>query len=84
MTVTPPAAWVDQAEAGMATTCPVCLGNPTAPDHRCHCGLDEETDRCVDGEVFGPCPHEMCPGVCVYSHDCHCPCHQPTAPMSRT
>lgn len=60
--------------------CPVCLDDPDAPDHRCHCGLNEDDQMCIEGRVYGPCGDVNCGGVCVYEDDCPCSCHRPPAP----
>lgn len=46
---------------------------PPPPD--CPCGYDGEQTACVEGTVYGPCPHPNCGGVCEYVGDCDHDCH---------
>jgi hypothetical protein len=36
-----------------------------------------EDERCLDGEVYGPCGHENCYGICDWQGQCRCCCHGP-------
>jgi hypothetical protein len=40
--------------------------------HTCFKG---DATACHDGEVYGPCESEYCPGQCEYEGTCRCPCH---------
>ena len=30
---------------------------------------------CINGEVYGPCEHEGCGGICEAAGACKCSCH---------
>jgi len=62
--------------------------DPVHDDALCAAGNAEdsadrpEMERCLDGEVYGPCGHENCYGICEWLGRCQCRCHGPAEPRS--
>lgn len=49
----------------------------TALREDCKCGCPcDDSYRCYDGKVYGPCTSDNCYGNCVYDGECVCPLHQ--------
>jgi hypothetical protein len=46
----------------------------TEPKSECTCP-DDDSFRCIDGDVYGPCSSPDCYGVCEYEGYCTCPLH---------